>query len=129
MIPKLDLVGMVVKDMGKALDFYRALGWEIPADQDSAGHVEYVLPNGLRIAWDTYEIIRSFDAEWQPPSGGHGVALAFLCESPADVDTVFKRMTDAGHKAHKAPFDAFWGQRYAQLEDPDGNVIDLFAPM
>ena len=27
----------------------------------------------------------------------------------------------------KAPWDAFWGQRYACVLDPDGNQIDLFA--
>lgn len=129
MAPTFDLVGIVVRDMAQSLAFYRALGWDIPADQDSEGHVEYQLPNGLRIAWDTHEIIRSFDPAWQPPTGGHRIGLAFVCDSPAEVDATFKRMTGAGHAAHKAPFDAFWGQRYAQLEDPDGNVIDLFAPM
>jgi len=34
-----------------------------------------------------------------------------------------------GHRAHKAPWDAFWGQRYAQVLDPDGNSVDLFAPL
>jgi hypothetical protein len=27
------------------------------------------------------------------------------------------------------PWDAFCGQRYAEVEDPDGNVVDLFAPL
>lgn len=27
------------------------------------------------------------------------------------------------------PSDAFWGQRYATVHDPDGNPIDLFAPL
>ena len=36
-------------------------------------------------------------------------------------------MTDAGHASKTAPRDAFWGQRYAQVIDPDGNVVDLFA--
>ena len=35
----------------------------------------------------------------------------------------------AGHRSHLAPFDAFWGQRYATLLDPDGNPVDLFAPL
>lgn len=28
-----------------------------------------------------------------------------------------------------APWDAFWGQRYGILNDPDGNTIDLFCPL
>jgi uncharacterized glyoxalase superfamily protein PhnB len=27
------------------------------------------------------------------------------------------------------PMDAFWGQRYAQVKDPDGTVIDLYATL
>jgi catechol 2,3-dioxygenase-like lactoylglutathione lyase family enzyme len=29
----------------------------------------------------------------------------------------------------KEPYDAFWGQRYANVADPDGNAVDLFAPL
>lgn len=124
---QLDLVGMVVQDMAKALDFYRELGWDIPAEMGGEGHAEYVLPHGLRVAWDTYDVIRSFNEDWQPPAGGHGIGLAFLCESAAAVDALYQRLVDKGYAGHKEPFDAFWGQRYAQIEDPDGNVVDLFA--
>jgi len=127
--PKLDLIGIVVKDMPKALNFYRELGLDIPAEMDREGHAEYVLPNGLRLAWDTHEVIQSFDDKWQPSTGGHGIGLAFLCENPTEVDATFERLTGLGYQSYKAPFDAFWGQRYAQIEDPDGNVIDLFASL
>lgn len=35
----------------------------------------------------------------------------------------------AGFHSHVAPFDAPWGQRYATVLDPDGNHVDLFAPL
>jgi len=38
-------------------------------------------------------------------------------------------LVNAGGQAHKEPWNAFWGQRYAQAKDPDGNVVDLFAPL
>jgi catechol 2,3-dioxygenase-like lactoylglutathione lyase family enzyme len=129
MLPKLDLIGMVVRDMPRALAFYRALGWDIPAEMDTEGHVEYTLPNGLRVAWDTYEVIHSFAPEWTPPTGGHRMGMAFLCNSAAEVDANYERLTGMGYHGHKAPFSADWGQRYAQVEDPDGNVVDLFAPL
>jgi catechol 2,3-dioxygenase-like lactoylglutathione lyase family enzyme len=125
----LDLIGIVVHDMARSLAFYRHLGWQIPAEMDNEGHVEHVLPNGLRIAWDTHAVIHSFDPTWQPPVGSHRMGMAFLCESAAEVDALFNRLTSLGYRPHKAPFDAFWGQRYAQIEDPDGNVIDFFAPL
>ncbi len=35
----------------------------------------------------------------------------------------------AGYKSELTPFDAPWGQRYAVVLDPDGNGVDLFAPL
>ncbi|MDX2162071.1 MAG: VOC family protein [bacterium] len=129
-MPTFDLIGLSVRDMPAALAFYRQLGWDIPAAMDSEAHVEHVLPNGLRFAWDTYDVIRSFTPDWQPPPhDSHRVALAFLCETPAEVDAVHSRLIASGHHSHATPFDAFWGQRYAQVQDPDGNIIDLFAPL
>ena len=126
---KLDLIGIVVRDMARSLAFYRELGWDIPFEMDDEGHVEYRLPNGLRIAWDTHEVIRSFDPDWEPKAGGHSMGIAFLCDSPEAVNTLFRHLVAQGYQGHKAPFDAFWGQRYAQIQDPDGNIIDLFAPL
>ena len=57
------------------------------------------------------------------------MAVAFLCESPTDVDRVYRELVDAGAEGHKEPWDAFWGQRYAQVNDPDANVVDLFASL
>ena len=74
-------------------------------------------------------MIRSFTPDWQPPSGGHRMGLAFLCNSPAEGDALYGQMMGRGYAGHTAPFDAFWGQRYAQVEDPDGNVVDLFAAL
>ena len=128
-MPRLDVVGMVVTDMAATLAFYRRLGLEIPDGAESEGHVEAALPGGLRLAFDTVEVIRSFDPEWQPPSGGHRMSHAFLCDSPADVDARFRELVDAGYRTHKEPWDAFWGQRYAEVLDPEGNVVDLFAPL
>jgi catechol 2,3-dioxygenase-like lactoylglutathione lyase family enzyme len=129
MQPRLDLIGIIVDDMPRALAFYRELGLDLPPEADDEPHVEAKLPNGMRMAWDTVEVIRSFDADWQPPSGGHRMGLAFLCDSPAEVDAAYARLTGLGYHGHKPPWDAFWGQRYAVIHDPDGNSVDLFAPM
>jgi uncharacterized glyoxalase superfamily protein PhnB len=110
---------------------YQRLGLQFPEDPDPMGHghVEALLPGGLRFTLDTEESIQSFDPAWAPPSGGHRVAVAFRCESPEDVDRLYRELTAAGAPGYKEPWDAFWGQRYAQVKDPDGSVIDLFAPL
>ena len=123
---KLDLIGLVVKDMAASLKFYRLLGMDIPAEMDGEGHVEVTLPGGLRLAWDSLDVILSFNDEWEEPAG-HRMGIAFLCDSPAEVDKLYKDVMAAGYESHKPPWDAFWGQRYAQVKDPDDNIIDLFA--
>jgi catechol 2,3-dioxygenase-like lactoylglutathione lyase family enzyme len=124
----LDVIGIVVKDMAQSLSFYRRLGLAAPASADTEPHVEITLPGGLRLALDTQETIRSFDPEWQPPSGGHRMSLGFRCDTAAEVDRVYGELIGQGYEGHKEPWDAFWGQRYAEVLDPDGNTIDLFAP-
>ncbi|GAA3195861.1 VOC family protein [Actinocorallia longicatena] len=126
---RLDLIGLVVADMAASLAFYRLLGFDIPAEADSEPHVEVELPGGLRLAWDRVDVVRSFDPDWNPPSGGHRVALAFRCPGPAEVDAAYERLVKAGHPGRKEPWDAFWGQRYAIVHDPDGTAVDLFSPL
>ena len=129
MTARFDAIGLVVADMARSLAFYRRLGIAIPADADNEGHVEASLPGGARMLWDTAEMVRSFDPEWTPPSGGHGIGLAFVCDGPGEVDSTYAELIGAGYKGHKEPWDAFWGQRYATVRDPDGNGVDLFAPL
>jgi catechol 2,3-dioxygenase-like lactoylglutathione lyase family enzyme len=127
--PRLDLLGLVTADMAASLAFYRRLGLDLPAEADSAPHAETTLPGGLRLAWDTVDTVRGFDPDWTAPQGGHRTALAFRCDDPAAVDELYAELTGAGHHGHLAPWDAFWGQRYAVVHDPDGNAVDLFAPL
>jgi catechol 2,3-dioxygenase-like lactoylglutathione lyase family enzyme len=130
-MPRFDVVGMIVADLQRAVEFYSRLGIRFPRELDAMGHghVEAALPGGLRFTLDTEESIRSFDSTWTPPSGGHRAALAFRCDSPEEVDRLYEELTAAGARGHKEPWDAFWGQRYAQLHDPDGSIVDLFAPL
>jgi uncharacterized glyoxalase superfamily protein PhnB len=121
---KLDLISIVVQDITRSLAFYRLLGWQIPEVSLDENHVEITLDNGLRFAWDALEMMRSFDPNASIQA--HTVG-AFLCSSPAEVDSKYTTLIAAGYHGHKAPWDAFWGQRYAMIHDPDGHGIDLFA--
>jgi catechol 2,3-dioxygenase-like lactoylglutathione lyase family enzyme len=129
MPPRLDLIGLVVADMKASLDFYRRLGLELAAGAEGEGHVEATLQGGLRLAWDTVEVMQSFDPRWTPPAGGAAFGLAFRVDSPADVDALYAELVGLGYTGHLEPWDAFWGQRYAVIEDPDGNDVALFAPL
>ena len=125
-MPELNAIGIVASDLVRSIAFYRLLGVELP--EEGEGHIEAQLPSGVRLMLDSEDVIRSFRPDWRREAGNQ-LALAFQCSSPEEVDALYARMTAAGFDAEKEPWDAFWGQRYAQLRDPDGVPIDLFAPL
>jgi catechol 2,3-dioxygenase-like lactoylglutathione lyase family enzyme len=126
-VPQLNAVAVVVSDMARSIRFYRLLGLDVPETPDE-GHVDTFLPNGVRFMLDREDVIRSFRPEWTRETGNQ-LGLAFECGSVAEVDDVYRRVTEAGFGGEKEPWDAFWGQRYAQLRDPDGVPVDLYAPL
>jgi len=122
----LSAIGIVTKDMKESVRFYRLLGVEVP--DPSGDHLDVTLPSGVALMWDTLELIKGLDPDWIEPAG-HRMGLAFQCSSPGDVDATHARVIAAGFRSKKDPWDAFWGQRYAQVMDPDDNAVDLFAPL
>ncbi|MFB7113134.1 VOC family protein [Streptomyces sp. NPDC056190] len=127
--PQFDVIGIVVSDLAASLAFYRRLGIAFPEGSEDQPHVEGALPGGLRLALDTEDTVRSFHPSWRPPTSGGRVGLAFRCASPAHVDAMYEDLVGAGYHGELKPWDAVWGQRYAVVNDPDGNGIDLFAPL
>ncbi|NNC74651.1 MAG: glyoxalase [Acidimicrobiia bacterium] len=126
-MPTLDAFGMVVADMARTLAFYRLLGLDIPQSLDSEGHVEVELGGGVRLMFDTEDLVASFDADWAPPSERGRIGLAISCASPTEVNGLYSTVINAGYESHLEPFDAFWGQRYASVIDPNGIVVDLYS--
>lgn len=115
----MDAIGIVSRDLKKSADFYRYLGVDLKAVGGDT-HYEGSTPSGIRIMLDLC-------AEVKPHCSG--IALCFLQTSPELVDEVYSKITVAGFRSVKDPWDAPWGQRYASVLDPDGNQIDLFAAL
>jgi catechol 2,3-dioxygenase-like lactoylglutathione lyase family enzyme len=125
-VPQLNAIGIVASDMARSIRFYRLLGLDVPETPDE-GHVDTFLPNGVRFMLDSEEVIRSFLPDWSRETGNQ-LSLALECATPAEVDELYQRITGEGFEGEKEPWDAFWGQRYALLLDPDGVSINLYAP-
>jgi len=124
---RLDAIGIVVSSMAGAIEFYRHLGLDFPAGSENEGHAEAETAGGVRVMLDTEDMMKSF-SDWEPPKGGgQRTSLAFLCDSPAEVDRLHLLLTGIGGSIVIAPFDAPWSMRYATIADPDGNHFDLFA--
>ena len=126
-MPELNAIGIVVSETAASIRFYRLLGLDVPETPDE-DHVDAFLPNGVRFMLDSEEVMRSFRADWSRQTGNQ-LALALECGSPAEVDEVYARVTAEGFRGEKEPWDAFWGQRYALLVDPDGVEVALYAAL
>lgn len=125
---KIDAVAVVATNMARSVAFYTALGFDFAGVDIAADHVEpNVAPGQTRLMIDSAELMTKL--------GGHGAGpathaqFALLCESPAEVDSLASAVEQAGFEVVTAPWDAFWGQRYATVKDPDGYQVDLFAPL
>lgn len=125
-----DFIGIVTRDLGASLAFYRALGVDIPPIPDDAPHAEAKLPGGMTLAWDPVGTILSFRPDFEFPTGENRVGFAFRAESAAAVDRAYAEIVSAFPAAAETePWDAPWGQRYSTVLDPDGNSIDIYAPL
>jgi uncharacterized glyoxalase superfamily protein PhnB len=126
-MPELNAIGIAVSDMGTSIRFYRLLGLDVPETPDE-DHVDAFLPNGVRFMLDSEDVMRSFREDWTRTTGNQ-IGVALECGSPAEVDEVYARVTAAGFHGEKEPWDAFWGQHYAVLLDPDGVEVSLYAAL
>ena len=126
---RLNAIGILCSDLPASLDFYRRLGVPLPEFDAAEGHYEAVLDGGVRLMLDSHDIARSFVEDFTEPTGNDLITLAIECTDPSAVDASFEMVVAAGARPVRVPFDAFWGQRYATVADPDGNPVDLYAPL
>jgi catechol 2,3-dioxygenase-like lactoylglutathione lyase family enzyme len=128
----LSQVNLVVRDMARSLAFYRRLGLTIDEGGDpdwARHHASCRTPDGIRLEFDSQAFAQQWDPGWNAsPGGGTGV-LMFDVPTREEVDRVFAELTQAGAPVHKPPEDAFWGARYAIVEDPDGNAVGVMSPI
>ena len=123
---ELEAFGITTANMASSLQFYGLLGVE--TSDASEEHVEARAPSSVRLMWGTEELIRQIEPDLPSPVRER-VVLAFHCAEPAEVDATYERIVNAGFEGKRAPWDAFWGQRFAYLRDPDGNTVALFSPL
>lgn len=127
-MPRIDAVAVSATDMGRTLAFYRLLGFTFPETEPDAQHVEAETgPGGTRLMVDDAALMESLIGE--PPRPGNHAAFAVLFDSPSGVDAAARAVSEAGYTVITEPWDAFWGQRYAVVADPEGYRVDLFASL
>src|SRR4028118_1561985 len=131
---ELYMVGIIVEDMVRAVEFYRRLCVEIAEGSEDKQHVE-VKMNGLTFFLST----KHANARWDPArtdasggsrtdaSGGYRIILEFYLETREAVDTKYTELTGFGYEGHVAPYETPFNAYFAMVNDPDGNTILLSA--
>ena len=122
----LEAVGIASKDIKESIKFYEAFGVEF--SKSGEGHYEGLASNGVRVMLDSVDLMKKINPDWSYRESSN-ITLCHKCDSPSDVDVIFSKVIVKGFEAVKSPWDAFWGQRYASVKDPDGNQIDIFAEL
>jgi catechol 2,3-dioxygenase-like lactoylglutathione lyase family enzyme len=134
----LDQVNLVCGDFDASLTFYRRLGVEIPDAgvwrTPTGGHhtsaTDQSADQSLRFDLDSTAFAQCWNSGWKGRTDLRGrVVVGFRVPTRADVDDVFHDMIGAGYRGLQEPHDAFWGARYAIIEDPDGIAVGLMSPM
>ncbi|MGY6500541.1 MAG: VOC family protein [Acidimicrobiales bacterium] len=132
---RLDQVNIVVGDMDAAADFYGRLGLDVErGDPDWSAHHcntgevgahRREPAPGAEVDLDSAAFAAVWNRGWP---GGTGVVLGFRTEDRSEVDRLHADLTAAGYVSQQVPYDAFWGARYAVVEDPDGHSVGLMSP-
>lgn len=125
----LHTISITVKDLAKALSFYRTLGLSIPEEQDNEPHFEYISDNGYSIGFIPETTMLQTNPTWKASAGNSRIGLQFSFDSPEAVYETYKKLLAADYNSYKEPWDAFWGQRFAQVTDPDGNNVGIFSTL
>jgi len=134
--PVLNQINIVSRDPDTAIAFYRRLGVDIPQNgvwrtASGAHHVNSTKTTQATVfEVDSVAFARRWNAGWSNTADLAGrVVIGFGVATRADVDAVYRDMTEVGHRGLQPPIDAFWGARYAIIEDPDGIAVGLMSPI
>lgn len=123
---KISAVGVSSSNIQKSVEFYSLLGFDFTGVDLTQDHVEPITPDGsARLMIDSNQMIKDITGE-EPVQGNHST-FAIEYSSVEELNGVADKLKKAGYVFKKEPWDAFWGQRYAIIADPDGCLVDLYA--
>jgi catechol 2,3-dioxygenase-like lactoylglutathione lyase family enzyme len=128
--PVLGQINLVVADMAATVAFYRRLGLTIDDSHSfAAHHLGVTMPGGFVLEFDSVAFAKRWDAGWRGRPGPGRNVIGFDLPSRGAVDALYADLMAAGYRGQQPPCDAFWGARYAVVEDPDGNPVGLMSPI
>jgi uncharacterized glyoxalase superfamily protein PhnB len=130
--PIFDQVNVIAGDLPASIDFYRRLGVAMdpaPLHDGAPFHVNGA-SGSHQFDLDSPAFAQFWNQGWNGREDLAGrIVLGFRVSSRDAVDDTYNEITGAGHRGLQAPYDAFWGARYAVVEDPNGIAVGLMSPI
>ena len=119
---RVSVITLGVRDLARAVAFYRALGWEpVPDENDD---VFFFQAGGLVFAlWGREQLAE--DSCVEDAGGWGGITLAYNVRSPEEVDRTIEQARKAGATIGREPGKAFWGGHTALFIDPEGHPWEV----
>ena len=126
-----DQINVVVPDVVGAARFLRLLGADV--DEPDADWAEWASHHvGFQANSDRFDAdidSSAFANFWGGLPGDYvGVVLNLRAENRAAVDASFELAIELGAECLRAPYDAFWGARYAVVRAPGPIVVGVMSP-
>lgn len=120
---RIGLVTLGVRDLARALAFYRALGWR-ESSRSVEGEVAFFDLGGAVFAlWDRGLLAE--DSVVADGGGWGGVTLAHNVSSPGEVDAVLAEAEKAGAIIGRPGAPTEWGGYSGIFLDPDGHPWEV----
>jgi uncharacterized glyoxalase superfamily protein PhnB len=125
-------INLIAHDLPASLAFYRRLGLDIPpgAVWESGGashHAKADTGGEVDLEFDSRRLAHAYNRGFAAERGR--VVIGVALESREAVDALWTGLLEEGAQGLQPPYDAFWGARYAIVEDPDGNPVGLMSPV
>jgi hypothetical protein len=116
------LITLGVADVGRATEFYRALGWAPALEIEET---VFFHANGVVVVlWSRDKLADDMGIEDSGPGWG-GIALAHNVGSSEEVRQIVEQARNAGAVVTRAPATTFYGGYAAGFRDPDGHVWEI----
>jgi catechol 2,3-dioxygenase-like lactoylglutathione lyase family enzyme len=123
-------VNLVVRNMDESIAFYRRIGLDIPPPWTSGGpghHAKAATGGEVELEFDSHRLAQAYNQGFAAERAR--VVIGVGLDSREAVDELWQALLAEGAQGLQPPFDAFWGARYAIVEDPDGNPVGLMSPV
>jgi catechol 2,3-dioxygenase-like lactoylglutathione lyase family enzyme len=123
-------VNVVVADMERSLAFYRLLGVELgdmPPPWDAHHRTVSNVGDEVVVEFDSAVSVGNWAPGWDQVRTG--AVIGFVVDSDDAVDVLVEAVSQEGHRVIQQPHNAFFGARYALVEDPDGIGVGIMGPI